>query len=74
MSSLVSSIFGGGKKAEAAPVVAPAAPAARPADAALREQQTKQRVTSADAAEDGEVDSLGYAPPKKRQAGREILG
>lgn len=78
MSSAVSSVFGGGKKQEAAPVAAaltaPAAPAApAPIDAALRSQLDVQRVAGAEAGE-AEVDALGNAVPKKRAASKAILG
>lgn len=72
MSSLVSGIFGGGKKEAPAPLPAPEPVRAASTDIATREQASGQRV--AGAAADTEVDALGNAVPKKKQAGRELLG
>lgn len=79
MSSAINSVFGGGKKEAPAPVAPPVvaptpAPAPTPAaDFASRERAPGQR---ADAAADGDVeaDVLGYAAPRKRSAGRALLG
>ena len=67
---------GGGKKdkpADAAP--ANAAIEARGTDFAVRERSAEQRADFAGASRsDNEADLLGYVLPKKRSAGREILG
>ena len=76
--SFVSSILGG-KKSDPAPVLAPTptpeAKATKVQDVALREQSIGQRAAAAGATRsDNEADLLGYALPKKRTAGRAILG
>lgn len=78
---------GGDKKAEApaaAPESAPAAAAAGPTnerinaradDLATREQSLGQRAGAAGAMRsDNDADVLGYVLPRKRSAGRAILG
>ena len=80
MSSAINSVFGGGKKESPAPVpppvVAPTpAPAPTPAsDFASRERAPGQQAEAAGPADDGEADVLGYAAPRKRSAGRALLG
>lgn len=77
MSSAVGKLFGGG---ESQPAPAPAAPKApeveaRAPELAVREQVMGQRAANAGAVRSGnEADVLGYSLPRKRSAGREILG
>ncbi len=62
------------KPAEPAPIQAPAIEA-RTADFETRAQSVGQRASAAGAARsDNEADLLGYSLPKKRSAGRVLLG
>lgn len=82
MGGIVSSIFGGDKKAPEPMPVAAAAPmpeapaiAARTPEFDVREQAMGQRASAAGAQRsDNDADVLGFALPRKRSAGRAILG
>jgi len=71
----VSGLFGGGgDKPPPAPVVTAKAEA-RTEDFALREQAIGQRAAGAGATRtDNDADLLGYTLPRRRSAGRAILG
>lgn len=79
MTSSIGKIFGGGDRAPD-PVPPPPAPRneaieARGTDFATRERSLDQRASAAGAQRsDNDADVLGYALPRKRSAGREILG
>ena len=74
MTSAIGKIFGGGSSSPPPAPLPPPPPVAKATqDAPLREQKEKQRATGAEP-DEAEADFLGYAAPKKRSAGREILG
>jgi hypothetical protein len=75
MSKAIGGLFGGGgDKPAPAPVIAAKAEE-RTADFALREQSLGQRAAGAGATRTGnDADLLGYTLPRRRSAGRAILG
>lgn len=82
MTSAIDKILGGGDS-KPAPTPEPAKPAgpanpkieARATDFETREASVNQRATNAGATRsDNDADVLGYALPRKRSAGRAILG
>ena len=89
MSSAISQIFGGDESPAPAPAPAPAPEPAKPApaeptnadinarakDFETRGQVLDQRASAAGATRsDNDADVLGYVLPRKRSAGRAILG
>jgi len=74
MTKVVSGLFGGGGEKPPPPAPAPKVEA-RTEAFALREQSLTQRAAAAGATRtDNEADLLGYTLPRKRSAGRAILG
>ena len=75
MTKAIGGLFGGGES-KPAPTPAPQVKAeARTEDFALREQSIGQRAAGAGATRtDNEADLLGYTLPRRRSAGRAILG
>ncbi len=79
MTSAIDKLFGG---SDSKPTPEPAKPEptnpkieARATDFATRERSIDQRASAAGATRgDSDADVLGYALPRKRSAGREILG
>ena len=78
MTSAIGKILGGGDSKDApAPAPAPVDKKVeeRAGDFAAREQSLGQKAAAAGAQRsDNDADLLGYTLPKKRSAGREILG
>lgn len=75
MTKAIGGLFGGGGSEKPAPAPAPVKEQARTEDFALREQSMGQRAAGAGATRtDNEADLLGYTLPRRRSAGRAILG